>query len=39
MTTLIFVFGETTPALLKWLGSILAHIVGHHSGDRSRFNE
>ncbi len=39
MTTLIFVFGEATPRVLKWLASILAHIAGHHSGDGSRFKE
>jgi hypothetical protein len=39
MTTLIFVFGEATPGLLKWLASILAYIAGHHSSHGSRFNE
>lgn len=39
MTTLIFVFGEATPSLLKWLAGVLAHIAGHHSRDGSRFDE
>lgn len=39
MTTLIFVFGEATPGLLKWLAGILARIAGHHSSDGSRFNK
>lgn len=39
MTTLIFVFGEATPVLLKWLANILGHIAGHHSSDGSRVNE